>query len=64
VLPEYRGVDLKDVQVESNLFEGMTFSELLACLQGQHRLSEAHPVVASDPKSRTRDADKEQLLKL
>ncbi|KAH9962641.1 ATP-dependent DNA ligase [Russula dissimulans] len=46
VLPEYRGVDLKDVQVESNLFEGMTF------------------MVASDPKSRTRDADKEQLLKL
>jgi hypothetical protein len=30
VLPEYRGVDLKDVQTESNLFEGLTFSELLA----------------------------------
>ncbi|KAI0295389.1 ATP dependent DNA ligase domain-containing protein [Multifurca ochricompacta] len=25
VLPEYRGIDLKDVQVESNLFEGLTF---------------------------------------
>ncbi|KAI0289553.1 DNA ligase 4 [Russula brevipes] len=46
VLPEYRGVDLKDVQIESSLFEGLIF------------------VVASDPKSRTRDADKEQLLKL
>ena len=30
VLPEYQGVDLKDVQTESNLFEGLTFSELLA----------------------------------
>ncbi|KAN0115590.1 ATP dependent DNA ligase domain containing protein [Russula decolorans] len=46
VLPEYQGVDLKDVQIESSLFEGLTF------------------MVASDPKSRTRDADKEQLLKL
>ncbi|KAI9440740.1 ATP dependent DNA ligase domain-containing protein [Lactarius indigo] len=46
VLPEYKGVDLKDVQVESNLLEGLTF------------------MVSSDPKSRTRDADKEQLQKL
>jgi len=30
VLPEYRGVDLKDVEIESNLFERLTFSELLA----------------------------------
>lgn len=30
VLPEYQGVDLKDVQAESSLFEGLTFSELLA----------------------------------
>jgi hypothetical protein len=30
VLPEYQGVDLKDVQIESSLFEGLTFSELLA----------------------------------
>ena len=30
VLPEYRGVDLKDVQIESSLFEGLTFSELLS----------------------------------
>ncbi len=30
VLPEYQGVDLKDVDVESNLFEGLTFSEFLA----------------------------------
>lgn len=26
--------------------------------------NETYPVVSSDPKSRTRDADKEQLLKL
>lgn len=30
VLPEYQGVDLKDVQTESSLFEGLTFSGLLA----------------------------------
>ena len=30
VLPEYQGVDLKDVQTESSLFEGLTFSKLLA----------------------------------
>jgi hypothetical protein len=30
VLPEYQGVDLKDIQTESSLFEGLTFSELLA----------------------------------
>jgi hypothetical protein len=30
VLPEYQGVDLKDVQTESSLFEGLAFSELLA----------------------------------
>jgi len=29
VLPEYQGVDLKDVQTESSLFEGLAFSELL-----------------------------------
>ncbi|KAH9066874.1 ATP dependent DNA ligase domain-containing protein [Lactarius vividus] len=46
VLPEYKGVDLKGVQVESNLLEGLIF------------------MVSSDPKSRTRDADKEQLQKL
>lgn len=46
VLPEYKGVDLKDVQVESDLLEGLTF------------------MVSSDPKSRTRDADKERLQKL
>jgi hypothetical protein len=62
VLPEYQGVDLKDVQTESSLFEGLTFSKLLA-RSGSHPLKRL-PVVASDPKSRTRDADKEQLLKL
>ena len=30
VLPEYQGVDLKDVQIESSLFEGLTFSEPFA----------------------------------
>ncbi|KAI0051030.1 DNA ligase IV [Auriscalpium vulgare] len=46
ILPEYKGVNLKDVEVESDIFEGMTF------------------MVASDPKSKTRDADKGDLLKL
>ncbi|KAJ3559037.1 hypothetical protein NM688_g581 [Phlebia brevispora] len=46
VLPQYKGVNLKDVKVESDLFEGMKF------------------MVASDPKSRTGDADKAELMKL
>ncbi|KAI0058986.1 ATP-dependent DNA ligase [Artomyces pyxidatus] len=46
ILPEYKGVNLKDVEVTSDLLEDMTF------------------MVASDPKSRTRDADKEELLKV
>ena len=29
VMPEYRGVNLKDVPVESDLFKGMKFSEYL-----------------------------------
>ncbi|KAJ3483114.1 hypothetical protein NLI96_g6529 [Meripilus lineatus] len=46
VLPEYQGLKLKDVKVETDLFAGMKF------------------MVASDPKSRTGDEDKKQLLKL
>ncbi len=64
VLPEYKGVDLKDVQVESNLLEGLTFSRSLASLKAIITEIETYAVVSSDPKSRTRDADKEQLQKL
>ncbi|KAI0272769.1 ATP dependent DNA ligase domain-containing protein [Gloeopeniophorella convolvens] len=46
MLPEYAGMGLKDVQVESDLFEGLSF------------------MVSSDPRSRTRDADKARLQKL
>ncbi|KZT65040.1 DNA ligase 4 [Daedalea quercina L-15889] len=46
VMPEYRGVNLKDVEVESDLFSGMKF------------------MVSSDPKSRTGEKDKNDLLKL
>ncbi|TFY55747.1 hypothetical protein EVJ58_g8059 [Rhodofomes roseus] len=46
VMPEYRGISLKDVEVESELFEGMKF------------------MVASDPKSRTGEKDKSELMKL
>jgi len=46
VLPQYQGVDLKDVEVETDLFGGLKF------------------LVASDPKSRTGDVDKKELLTL
>ncbi|KAH9839814.1 DNA ligase 4 [Rhodofomes roseus] len=46
VMPEYRGISLKNVEVESELFEGMKF------------------MVASDPKSRTGEKDKSELMKL
>ncbi|KAI0720902.1 DNA ligase 4 [Fomitopsis betulina] len=46
VMPEYRGVSLKHVPVESDLFKGMKF------------------MVASDPKSRTGEKDKSELLRL
>ncbi|KAA1468079.1 DNA ligase 4 [Dentipellis sp. KUC8613] len=46
IIGGYKGVDVKDVEVQTDLFEGMTF------------------MVASDPKSKTRDADKQNLLKL
>ncbi|KZT27881.1 ATP-dependent DNA ligase [Neolentinus lepideus HHB14362 ss-1] len=45
LMPEYKGHDLKEVVVASDLFEGMTF------------------MVASDPKSRTGEQDKNELLK-
>lgn len=64
VLPEYKGVDLKDVQIESNLLEGLTFSRSLALFGTIIAEVESYTVVSSDPKSRTRDADKEQLQKL
>ncbi|KAF9499593.1 ATP-dependent DNA ligase [Pleurotus eryngii] len=46
VLPEYRGANLREVPVESYLFDGMHF------------------MVSSDPKSRTGDKDKKELMKL
>ncbi|KZT10103.1 DNA ligase 4 [Laetiporus sulphureus 93-53] len=46
LLPEYQSLKLKDVEVQSDLFEGMKL------------------MVASDPKSRTGDEDKKELLKL
>jgi len=46
IMPEYQGVNFKDVEVESDLFKGMKF------------------MVASDPKSRTGEKDKGELLKL
>ncbi|KZV67055.1 DNA ligase 4 [Peniophora sp. CONT] len=46
MLGALKGVDLKDVQVESDIFEDMSF------------------VVSADPKSKNRDAEKAELLKL
>ncbi|KDQ61444.1 hypothetical protein JAAARDRAFT_30880 [Jaapia argillacea MUCL 33604] len=46
VMHEFRSKDLKNIEAESDLFEGMKF------------------MVASDPKSRTGDQDKKELLKV
>ena len=62
VLPQYKGVNLKDVKVESDLFEGMKFSKSRAMLS--YTALNPLSVVASDPKSRTGDADKAELTKL
>jgi len=46
ILPEYQGVDLKEIKKETKLFNGYKF------------------VVMSDPKSKTGEEDKKNLLKL
>lgn len=46
LLPQYQSLKLEDVEVESDLFEGMTF------------------MVSSDPKSRTGEQDKKELLRM
>ncbi|OBZ73865.1 DNA ligase 4 [Grifola frondosa] len=46
MMAEYQGVNLKNVMVETQIFEGMTF------------------MVASDPRSKTGEQDKKELLKL
>lgn len=66
VLPEYQGLKLKDVKVETDLFAGMKFSEYHDTRRDVISIQpmQLSTVVASDPKSRTGDEDKKQLLKL
>ncbi|KAJ8590777.1 DNA ligase 4 [Rhizopogon salebrosus TDB-379] len=63
VLPQYQGPDLRAIEIESDLFGEMKFSEsslqlddppMVTCLQ----------VVSSDPKSRTGSQDRQELMKL
>ncbi|EGN95003.1 hypothetical protein SERLA73DRAFT_170894 [Serpula lacrymans var. lacrymans S7.3] len=46
MLPEYQGLKLNSIEIESNIFEDIKF------------------VVSSDPKSRTGDHDKKELMKM
>ncbi|CCM06278.1 uncharacterized protein FIBRA_08529 [Fibroporia radiculosa] len=46
LMPEYQGIKVKNVEIETDLLEGMKF------------------MVASDPKSRSGEEDKKQLLQL
>lgn len=70
ILQEYKGsTDLKDVEVESDLFEGMAFGmSFLLCLflpfVDQSPSVTIAAAVVSDPKSRTQDEDKKNTLKL
>ena len=66
-MPEYRGVNLKDVPVESDLFEGYKFSTYHAryCRRIVTGIDSAVPsVVSSDPKSQTGAEDKQALLQM
>lgn len=65
VLPEYQGVKLKDVEVESDLFEDMKFCEFsVTDICNERCFMSSRLVVSSDPKSRTGDQDKKELMKL
>ena len=66
-MPEYQGVNLKDVPVESDLFEGYKFSKYRRHLLRTMRTTRthlSHSVVSSDPKSRTGAEDKKALLQM
>lgn len=65
-MPEYQGVSMKDVVVESSLFKGFKFSTYDTSISPSHilRLSNILPVVSSDPKSRTGAEDKKALLQM
>ena len=64
VMPEYRGESLKEVTVESDIFDGLKFSKLTRGLYLLNRHSHISSVVASDPRNRQGDQEKHQLLKL
>lgn len=63
MLPEYKGTNLKDVKVDTGLFEGMKFSMSVLLVMLPHYMPFVI-VVASDPRSRTGEDDKKELLKL
>ncbi|KXN86594.1 DNA ligase 4 [Leucoagaricus sp. SymC.cos] len=54
VLPQYQGPNLKDVSVQSDVFDGMKFGGPFC----------NSSVVVSDPKSRTGNLDRKELMKL
>lgn len=66
MLSEYQGPKLKNVKVETHLFDGLKFSMytgLLYCTEGQ-LVDVEITVVSSDPKSKTGDKDKKDLITL
>ena len=64
VLPEYQGPKLKGVRVETDIFEGMKFGETFFPSHLKAFRFSILSVVMSDPKSRTGEQDKKNLMTL
>ena len=63
MLPEYQGPNLRKVAVTSDIFEGMKFGESSRPFGPPKHTIDSGKVVMSDPKSRTGDQDKKELMK-
>ncbi|KAG6866564.1 hypothetical protein C0991_002049 [Blastosporella zonata] len=65
MLPEYQGPKLRGLEVASRLFNGLKFGSSIArFLVVGFTYPRNREVVMSDPKSRTGDQDKKELMKL
>jgi hypothetical protein len=64
VLPEYHGPNLKGVRVETDIFEGMKFGRNWFLFHFIILTLSLSIVVMSDPKSRTGEQDKKDLMTL
>jgi hypothetical protein len=64
VLSRYQGPSANSVEVESDLFEGMKFSEYNMTLSVCDPKLTYSKVVSADPKSKTGEEDRKELMKM